>query len=129
MVNTCGREVVERIGEYQTSLAGCQRLLGELGVPGSTTAGGRPGLGVQLEGHSPSAGWRFRPDPPVAGRGTGPADQRPRSGPGHRVAGRARIYQHGEVEKYNKRGNHLGAFDPITGEQTKDPDPKRNVEP
>lgn len=29
---------------------------------------------------------------------------------------------HGAVEKYNKRGKHLGEFDPITDEQTKDAD-------
>jgi hypothetical protein len=32
---------------------------------------------------------------------------------------------HGRVEKYDKRGNHLGEFDPITGEQTKPADPSR----
>jgi hypothetical protein len=38
-------------------------------------------------------------------------------------------YQHGEVEKYNPRGKHQGAYDPNTGEQTKPRDPKREVEP
>jgi Cytotoxic len=28
--------------------------------------------------------------------------------------------QHGEVEKYDKRGRHLGAFDPDTGNPMKD---------
>jgi len=28
-------------------------------------------------------------------------------------------YRHGLVEKYDKRGNHLGEFDPITGERIK----------
>nr|WP_309225145.1 colicin E3/pyocin S6 family cytotoxin [Salinispora sp. H7-4] len=28
--------------------------------------------------------------------------------------------QHGEVEKYNKKGKHLGAFDPSTGEMMTD---------
>ncbi|MNQ78536.1 Colicin-E3 [compost metagenome] len=37
--------------------------------------------------------------------------------------------QHGAVEKYNKRGKHLGEFDPETGEQTKDADKSREVEP
>lgn len=37
--------------------------------------------------------------------------------------------QHGTVEKYNKRGKHLGEFDPETGEQTKDADKSREVEP
>jgi RHS repeat-associated protein len=37
--------------------------------------------------------------------------------------------QHGRVEKYNKRGKHLGEFDPDTGEQTKPPDPGRSIEP
>lgn len=36
---------------------------------------------------------------------------------------------HGKVEKYNKRGNHLGEFDPVSGEQTKEPDPVRFIEP
>jgi hypothetical protein len=38
-------------------------------------------------------------------------------------------YQHGRVEKYNKRGKHLGEFDPNTGEQTKPADPSRRTEP
>ncbi|VVP89589.1 colicin E3/pyocin S6 family cytotoxin [Pseudomonas fluorescens] len=37
--------------------------------------------------------------------------------------------QHGAVEKYNKRGKHLGEFNPETGEQTKDADNTREVEP
>lgn len=37
--------------------------------------------------------------------------------------------QHGAVEKYNKRGKHLGEFDPDTGEQTKEADNTREVEP
>ncbi|EPJ84035.1 S-type Pyocin [Pseudomonas sp. CFII64] len=37
--------------------------------------------------------------------------------------------QHGAVEKYNKRGKHLGEFDPETGEQTKEADNTREVEP
>ncbi|QHA81026.1 S-type Pyocin [Pseudomonas mediterranea] len=37
--------------------------------------------------------------------------------------------QHGAVERYNKRGKHLGEFDPETGEQTKDADDSREVEP
>jgi hypothetical protein len=37
--------------------------------------------------------------------------------------------QHGVVEKYNKRGKHLGEFDPETGEQTKSADATREVEP
>ncbi|MGH8601261.1 MAG: colicin E3/pyocin S6 family cytotoxin [Gammaproteobacteria bacterium] len=38
-------------------------------------------------------------------------------------------FQHGAVEKYNKRGKHLGEFNHITGEQTKSPDNARKVEP
>lgn len=38
-------------------------------------------------------------------------------------------YQHGAVEKYNKRGVHQGEYDPSTGTQTKPPDPTRRVEP
>jgi hypothetical protein len=38
-------------------------------------------------------------------------------------------YQHGRVEKYDKRGRHLGEFDPNTGEQTKPADPSRRTEP
>lgn len=37
--------------------------------------------------------------------------------------------QHGAVEKYNKRGKHLGEFDPNTGEQTKPANPTRKVTP
>ena len=37
--------------------------------------------------------------------------------------------QHGAVEKYNKRGKHLGEFNPETGEQTKNADSTREVEP
>lgn len=33
------------------------------------------------------------------------------------------------VEKYDKRGVHLGEYDPDTGEQTKPADLGRNVEP
>ncbi|MDA2811048.1 colicin E3/pyocin S6 family cytotoxin [Nocardiopsis sp. RSe5-2] len=38
-------------------------------------------------------------------------------------------YQHGTVEKYNKRGKHQGEYDATTGEQTKPPDSTRSVEP
>jgi hypothetical protein len=37
--------------------------------------------------------------------------------------------QHGTVDKYNKRGNHIGEFDPNTGQQTKPKDSKRRIEP
>jgi hypothetical protein len=37
--------------------------------------------------------------------------------------------QHGRLEKYNKRGRHLGEFDPDTGLQTKPADPTRYVDP
>ena len=37
--------------------------------------------------------------------------------------------QHGALEKYNKKGKHLGEFDYKTGVQTKVADPKRRVEP
>ena len=36
---------------------------------------------------------------------------------------------HGRVEKYDKRGYHLGEFDPNTGEQTKVANPSRKIEP
>lgn len=29
-------------------------------------------------------------------------------------------YQHGTVEMYNSRGQHLGEYDPLGGERTKD---------
>ncbi|OOG14030.1 colicin E3/pyocin S6 family cytotoxin [Pseudomonas sp. C9] len=38
-------------------------------------------------------------------------------------------FQHGAVEKYNKRGKHLGEFDHASGNQTKPADPTRTVEP
>jgi len=37
--------------------------------------------------------------------------------------------QHGTVEVYNKRGKHLGEFDPKTGKQLKPADKTRKVEP
>ena len=37
--------------------------------------------------------------------------------------------QHGRVEKYDKRGRHLGEFDHNTGAQTKPADPNRRIEP
>ena len=33
-------------------------------------------------------------------------------------------YQHGDVEKYDKRGKHLGSIDPKTGNQTLPPPSK-----
>jgi RHS repeat-associated protein len=38
-------------------------------------------------------------------------------------------YQHGRVEKYDKRGRHLGEYDADTGAQTKPADPTRRIEP
>lgn len=38
-------------------------------------------------------------------------------------------YQHGRVEKYNKRGKHQGEYDAETGKQTKPADPEKKVEP
>lgn len=38
-------------------------------------------------------------------------------------------FRHGTVEKYNKRGIHLGEFDHETGVQTKNADPSRRIEP
>ena len=37
--------------------------------------------------------------------------------------------QHGRIEKYNKKGKHLGEFDADTGTMTKPADPTRKVEP
>ncbi|WP_275629288.1 colicin E3/pyocin S6 family cytotoxin [Pseudomonas sp. 273] len=37
-------------------------------------------------------------------------------------------YQHGTVEVYSKQGNHLGEFNPISGERTKPANPGRKVE-
>ncbi|MGI9004027.1 MAG: colicin E3/pyocin S6 family cytotoxin [Pseudonocardia sp.] len=37
--------------------------------------------------------------------------------------------QHGAVEVYNKKGRHVGEFDPNTGEQTKPANPRRRVDP
>jgi hypothetical protein len=34
---------------------------------------------------------------------------------------------HGEVEKFNSRGDHLGALDPISGKKIKDAVPGRNI--
>jgi len=38
-------------------------------------------------------------------------------------------YQHGAVEKYDKRGMHQGEFDPDTGEKLKEASPNRRVDP
>ena len=38
-------------------------------------------------------------------------------------------YQHGTVEAYNHRGEHLGEFDPDDGRQLKRPNPKRRADP
>ena len=39
-------------------------------------------------------------------------------------------YQHGTLEKHNKRGKHLGEFDKDTGKQLKPANKKRNpIEP
>jgi len=38
-------------------------------------------------------------------------------------------YQHGTVEAYNRRGRHIGEFDPSTGVKKRDADPTRSVEP
>lgn len=38
-------------------------------------------------------------------------------------------FERGKVEKYNKRGKHLGEFDPITGERTKDAKNTRRIDP
>jgi hypothetical protein len=38
-------------------------------------------------------------------------------------------FQHGALEKYNKRGKHLGEFDYNSGAQTKPADPTRRIEP
>jgi hypothetical protein len=38
-------------------------------------------------------------------------------------------YENGRVEKYNKRGKHLGEFDPDTGIQTKPAVPGRSTPP
>jgi hypothetical protein len=37
--------------------------------------------------------------------------------------------RHGRLEVYDKGGNHLGEFDPNTGEQLKPPAPGRTIEP
>ncbi len=37
--------------------------------------------------------------------------------------------QHGRVERYSRRGKHLGEFNATTGEQTKPPNPNYRVEP
>ena len=37
-------------------------------------------------------------------------------------------YQHGRVERYDRRGRHLGEFDPDTGAMTKPADPRQTIE-
>lgn len=36
---------------------------------------------------------------------------------------------HGAVEMYDRWGDHIGEFDPVTGKLLKDRDPKRRIEP
>ncbi len=36
---------------------------------------------------------------------------------------------HGTLEKYDRRGRHLGEYDHVTGAQRKPPDPARSIEP
>ncbi len=47
--------------------------------------------------------------------------------------GKKQVYeedtQHGELEKYNRRGKHEGVVDPETGEIIKDPVKGRTIEP
>lgn len=38
-------------------------------------------------------------------------------------------YLHGAVERYSRRGEHLGEFDAATGEMLKGPVPGRRIEP
>jgi hypothetical protein len=38
-------------------------------------------------------------------------------------------YQHGTVEVYNRRGRHIGEFDPHTAERLKGPNSDYQVEP
>jgi hypothetical protein len=38
-------------------------------------------------------------------------------------------YQHGTVEMYDRRGRHLGEFDPVTGQRLKPRDRTRRIEP
>jgi len=38
-------------------------------------------------------------------------------------------YQHGTVEVYDRRGRHLGEFDPTSGRRLKGPDRTRRAEP
>jgi hypothetical protein len=37
-------------------------------------------------------------------------------------------YQHGRVERYDRRGWHLGEFDPETGAMTKPANPQQAIE-
>jgi hypothetical protein len=67
---------------------------------------------------------RVKPKTPLQGGGGLRARWKDKSG---------KIYEwdsrHGTLEKYDKRGRHLGEFDPSTGEQLKPPDPARMVKP
>ena len=38
-------------------------------------------------------------------------------------------YRHGTVEVYNRRGRHIGEFDPYSAEQLEGPNPDYEVEP
>lgn len=81
---------------------------------------------------------RYHPAPkglsafPDARRAKQKASVQGGGGKRHRwVDSSGRIYEwdslHGAVEMYDKRGKHLGEFDPETGEQTKPPKPGRTT--
>jgi hypothetical protein len=38
-------------------------------------------------------------------------------------------HTHNEIERFDKNGNHEGAFDPTTGEQVKPADPNKRIDP
>ena len=39
-----------------------------------------------------------------------------------------RDYQHGRIERYDRRGRHLGEFDPETSSMTKPGNPEQTIE-
>ncbi|MBI4405538.1 MAG: hypothetical protein HY537_15350 [Deltaproteobacteria bacterium] len=102
-----------------------QRLIEKLRQKYAKEFGGKPG---QV---------KVPPAVPAAFPDLTPARQKtPRPGGGLRTRwkdGEGNIYewdyQHGRLEKYDRRGNHLGEYDPNTGQQTKPLDPTRSVEP
>lgn len=127
-------------GRFATG--GIGRLFGVIGWilfnPSSTGCGASPGMVSDGNGgcrYDPARDPRLTYTPPPQGDLPifGAKRVRSKNQRARWIDDEGNIYewdsQHGRVEKYNKRGKHLGEFDPNTGEQTKPAKPGRTTEP